>query len=178
MVNWDMVGALAEFGGATAVVVSLLYLARQMRHSTLQARVASFRSLSGRAADWRLALVSDQSASDVYRRGLADGLNSLDETERVRFILIAHGMMRICEEAHVDRSHDVWPAWAELLIEESLVDLMATKGYRDFWALRNHQYSAEFRKLVDDLDSRLGRAAHGQSEDVASVREPADPTAT
>lgn len=32
--NWDAFGAIAEFGGAIAVVVSLLYLAAQVRHNT------------------------------------------------------------------------------------------------------------------------------------------------
>ncbi len=34
--NWDAIGAIAEIVGATAVVVTLYYLAMQVRESRLQ----------------------------------------------------------------------------------------------------------------------------------------------
>ena len=43
-----MVGAVAELGGAVAVVVSLLYLARQLRESAEQAKVSNWKS-----TDWK-----------------------------------------------------------------------------------------------------------------------------
>jgi len=41
--NWDMIGALGEIAGATAVVVSLVYLARQIAISNRLARAEAWR---------------------------------------------------------------------------------------------------------------------------------------
>jgi len=38
--NWDAIGAVGEVGGAIAVVATLVYLARQIRHSA-EANIAS-----------------------------------------------------------------------------------------------------------------------------------------
>jgi len=39
--NWDAIGAVGEVGGAVAVVASLIYVARQIRQNTEQAKLAS-----------------------------------------------------------------------------------------------------------------------------------------
>lgn len=46
--NWDAFGAIGEFGGAVAVVVSLLYLAAQVRHNTRAVQGATAHSVTER----------------------------------------------------------------------------------------------------------------------------------
>jgi hypothetical protein len=43
VINWDAIGAIGEIVGAAAVVVSLVYLAQQMRMSNKLARSEAFR---------------------------------------------------------------------------------------------------------------------------------------
>ena len=40
--NWDAVGAVGEVAGAVAVVLTLFYLSRQIRHSTDVSKVSSY----------------------------------------------------------------------------------------------------------------------------------------
>jgi len=44
--NWDALAAIGQAFGALAVVASLLYLARQVRHSTLQSHAAAWSRLT------------------------------------------------------------------------------------------------------------------------------------
>jgi len=39
MVNWDAAGAVGEIVGAIAVLITLVYLAKQIRHSTHVSKV-------------------------------------------------------------------------------------------------------------------------------------------
>jgi hypothetical protein len=50
--NWEMIGATGEWAGSLAVVVTLFYLARQIRTSTNQANTRERFSRSGWHA-WR-----------------------------------------------------------------------------------------------------------------------------
>ena len=45
--NWDAIGAIAERLGAIGVVVSLLYLATQIRQNTKSVRAAAFFGVTG-----------------------------------------------------------------------------------------------------------------------------------
>jgi len=40
--NWDAIGAIGEVAGAIAVVLTLLFLSRQIRHSTDVSKVSSY----------------------------------------------------------------------------------------------------------------------------------------
>ncbi len=40
--NWDAIGAIGEIGGAIAVVLTLFYLSRQIRHSSNVSKVSSY----------------------------------------------------------------------------------------------------------------------------------------
>jgi hypothetical protein len=44
-VNWEAISAIGQIVGAFAVVISLIYLAREIRSNARSARVASERSL-------------------------------------------------------------------------------------------------------------------------------------
>ncbi len=56
VMNWSAVGAIGELLGAAAVVVSLLYLAAQMRMGARQAQLEAGRNLSRGIGDVSLAL--------------------------------------------------------------------------------------------------------------------------
>ena len=44
--NWDAIGAVGEIVGALAVVVSLIYLATQIRTQNIEARLAAVHEIS------------------------------------------------------------------------------------------------------------------------------------
>ncbi len=49
--NWDAVGAIAESAGALGVIVSLIYLALQVRQNTKQVRLSRFQETSSTLQD-------------------------------------------------------------------------------------------------------------------------------
>jgi len=49
--NWDAIGALSESVGAIVVVITLLYLATQIRAQTKESRLTATRELARDAGD-------------------------------------------------------------------------------------------------------------------------------
>ena len=79
-------GNIGEFVAAVAVLVSLIYLATQIRDNTRSLQAASLQSvLDGQRDHSFLPLAQSAEITELYARGL-NGLDNLDEGERRRFL--------------------------------------------------------------------------------------------
>jgi hypothetical protein len=82
--NWEAIGAVAEILGASAVVASLLYLARQMRHNATATQAARRDTIAQLTTDVLLQIASDAELASIFRRGQNDPA-SLNDDEGLRF---------------------------------------------------------------------------------------------
>ena len=105
--NWDAIGAIAELLGAVGVIVSLVYLATQIRQSreqmnqnTVALRTAAYQQLlsDGLHVGGTQALIVP-GLDRVVRLGLAD-FGQLDEDDRFRFTLWINSVMHTHDNAH------------------------------------------------------------------------------
>lgn len=88
--NWDAIGALAELMGAIGVVVTLVFVAVQVRHS---ARATDSNSDELRATRLRYAadsvsrfselIASNKEVASIWRRGVVG--EELDQDEATQF---------------------------------------------------------------------------------------------
>ena len=145
--NWDAVGAIGEIIGAGAVVISLMYLAVQIRIQNRESKNATIIQLT---EQWN-ALLTFTSQSDEQAKVWVDGLKGevLSDVEKVRFYAIASSFMHISESLylqHLDGRLDV-RVWRGL--EGRLNDVAATKGMRLFWEARKNWFSVEFGQYVE-----------------------------
>jgi len=85
-VNWDAFGAIAEVLGALAVIVSIVYLAAQVRHTRFQLQAQAEDNIISRAFDAYSPLYEGQNVT-VFRRGLQSPV-SLNEDEAFLFQLL------------------------------------------------------------------------------------------
>ena len=89
--NWEAIGAVGEILGATGVIITLIYLAVQVRQNShqierniesnrLTAEDAIVRSFN----EWRALHISDKDVADLFIRGLQDP-GQFDAADRMRF---------------------------------------------------------------------------------------------
>jgi len=154
-------GNLSEFIGALAVVISLVYLAIQIRQNTAQMRESSRVSrlllqenfVSGQESFFRTLLENDNVHS-VWRLGstATDEISSLEDRERFGFIL--YGQMY--------RYHVMYQARAvePMENERSVVQIdrfSKMPAFRSWWT--RHRSSFAFDSdFVDLVDDRIKRA--------------------
>jgi len=99
--NWDAIGAVGEIIGAIAVVVTLVYLAIQMRTNTAAINQASIQATllgRGEATRW---VAGDPDLNRLMWVGAHDP-EQLSEEEKQRYILLLGGVVRPIELAFVD----------------------------------------------------------------------------
>ena len=78
---------LGQVIGALAVVISLIYVAFQIRQNTAAIRSATAQSVHEHFAGWYNAFACDGSLSQIAINGLKD-YGSLSETEKARFVAL------------------------------------------------------------------------------------------
>lgn len=144
--NWDAIGAVGEVLGAAGVIVTLIYLALQIRQNTQALRAASVDSMTSIANGIRTNLFSDPNVTAIYMRGLAD-IESLNDLERERFRLLMTNALWALWNAYAQAQlgdSQSWDAQKPLLRR-----FLSQPGGDWYWQTYKKEFSKEFQKEVD-----------------------------
>ncbi len=159
MLDINTLAAWGEFIGGIAVVVSLVYLASQIRQNSRLLKVSTTGALATSDIEFSKLLIADSELHRIYEEGLADR-DSLPETERRRFDMFLNMMMRafkrdyyFAQDGAINDS--VWQGE-----RQSYLLTLQQAGARQWWSetLVQSYFGDEFRDYVDDL-IREGEAA-------------------
>ena len=98
--NWEAIGAIGEVLAAIAVVISLAYVASQVKSGTqalkTTTRGASFHSLQ----DWNYAVLSEPDIAWIFQRGMAEP-HVLDEHQQARFVHLMYSLLKVFENIYL-----------------------------------------------------------------------------
>lgn len=151
-------GNIGEFVGAIGVIVTMIYLAYQIRQNTrqleqnaLNARAAAVNASLLSARENRLAIFGSAEVSEILVRGLADPAK-LDEVEQYRFRMVIQNatdamMVTHAETAITGYSPEVWETQGVNLARR----IIGSAGGRWFWKSYRAEYPAEFRSEIDRI---------------------------
>jgi hypothetical protein len=149
--NWDAISAVSQLVGSIAVVVSVLYLAVQLRSSTRVARVAAQDAAAAALRDVTKPFMENAELGRVWRTGLED-LKALSAEDQARFFHAAHQFLKALETIHFHYVYglldaQLWQGWRELLRH-----YVATPGLEYYLSLRSAVFSERFRKFLSELE--------------------------
>ena len=96
--NLNDLANLGQIIGAVAVVVSLIYVALQIRQNTNAVRSAAAQVVHEHFASWYHLLANDAELSQIAANGLRDYF-SLSETEKARFIAMFMAFLSYSQNA-------------------------------------------------------------------------------
>jgi hypothetical protein len=148
--NWNALGAIAEIIGAAGVIVSLLYLAGQVRNNSRQLRHAAAQSVLDKLNGLIGQLAFTAGAGDVWTRGLS-GIDALESDEEVvRFSsMLLQAFWAYEEVLHYHQAGDI-EEWAWTHAQAPVEHFMRTPGFQEWWQLRKDWFGEEFQAFVDD----------------------------
>ena len=157
--NWDAVAAIAELMGAVGVILTLLYMARQIgqtgslieQNSQL---LSTSVTIANREAGNDLAKIlgGDRDIARVYWAGLEDR-ESLEDTERQQFdALLFLSFSAFAQDFATDGSR----ATAEFA-----AFILSSSGARSWWRVYDSTHPPEFRAFVE---SQLERHLAAENE--------------
>ena len=85
--NWDALGAIGELVGALAVIVTLIYIAAQVRENTKSLKGFSVDSALNASLNVTSDLTGDAELGQLWASGM-EAWDGLDERERTRLIFL------------------------------------------------------------------------------------------
>jgi hypothetical protein len=146
-VNWDAIGAVGEVLGAAGVIISLLYLAVQIRGDARAKRASAVHEQSGAYRDFLQTLANDGELADIYLRGVRD-FDSVKDADLIRFSSALGFLFRVFDEAFFQWKEGHLDPHVWLGFESPIADMVAYPGVRDWWAGRSHWYSIPFQEFI------------------------------
>jgi hypothetical protein len=147
-VDLERLANLGEFVSGVAVVVSLVYLASQVRQNTTSLRTENYARALERVAAMQARLSEDASLTPVFERGVLDA-TALSPQDRIRFSWAFYEMFGAFEFMfHQARERamppEVWDRWAQ-----TLAWWISLPGVAAWWHSKPTPFSASFSTFVE-----------------------------
>ncbi|MGI9222968.1 MAG: hypothetical protein ACR2QX_00690 [Woeseiaceae bacterium] len=131
-VNWDAITAVAEVLGVFVVVVSLVYLAIQVRQNTLQLRIDNLQGTVRGTLDTNWYYHRDPAAFDAFRHGIA-GFDRMKPKEKALFHSILVDLAFYLEMIRNLESSGLVNKSGREINERFLLAVLLTPGGKQWW---------------------------------------------
>ncbi len=147
-VNWDAISAIGQLVGAIAVVISLIYLANQVRSNARETRLAAMRSTLDFLNRFAQQIAEHADLAELRNRGF-DDFESLERTDRARFGSYMHAIFRTVEDAYYQhlQGHLDPRSWRG--IEVIVREINAHPGVQAWWRSHSQWFDEEFAKFIN-----------------------------
>ena len=96
--NWEAVSAVAEIIGLVVVIVSVLYLAVQVRNQTREYKMAGIHNVTQSLMD-SYAGLEDANAAEVWSRATKD-YDSISDAEKIQVFAFCQRYFRAVEDTY------------------------------------------------------------------------------
>ncbi len=142
-------GALGEFFGAIAVVVTLAYLAIQIRQNTVVQKLGAAQQILGNSVTINTLMALDEPMNELIV-ALSDG-RDLTPTQLAKFNSLSLAVAANHWQVHLQYSSGFLDREIFDAYERRTVRLMKSKYFRDWWTNDRDRFSTGFQKYIEGL---------------------------
>jgi len=143
----EALGNLGDFLGGIAVVITLIYLAFQIRENSRSTRLAAMQSTMLAAQNIGRLPAQDRNLARVVRVGMHDPDDlDADEFQQFRYYLI--NLLRVHEDMFVQHAHGVIDDETWIARAKSLRTIFLSPGGRKVWD-SSDAYRPDFSSWMD-----------------------------
>ena len=147
--NLNDLANIGQVIGAIAVVISLIYVALQIRQNTNAVRAATAQAVHEHFANWYNSFARDASLAKIAIDGLRD-YGSLSETDKARFVAMFMAFLSYSQNAFLKWREGLlepvlWLGW-----EQVMMNLFGAPGGKALWKERSYLFGEEFRRYIEN----------------------------
>lgn len=145
--DWNAIDAISSAIGAVGVIVTIVYLASQIRQNT--------QSIQGQTEQSLMTLEKEVYSmiaeyASIYRRGTSD-MSDLDVDEALQFEYVVAAEMSLVYSAYVQHrrkliSDEVWIAYVNGVQVQ-----LEHRGYHQAWESLKDDYPRSFVAVIDEI---------------------------
>lgn len=145
----EQAAAIAQIFAAVAIVPSLVFVGLQLHANTHQMRISTAAGYYDIYRDHMLPATS-QDFAEIFQRSFA-GQEDLNEVERVRLNSYFAVFTRGYQVMHYQADQKVFDAAFWQGAQNHFADLLASRGFQQYWATRRHHFNPDFQAFTDEL---------------------------
>src|SRR5438128_8421335 len=136
--NWEMISAIGQMLGAIGVIISIVYLAAQIRNQNKESQRAAMNVLTTHWSDLNRTLVENPEIALLWLRALRS-FDDLDAKSKLRFGAHLGRFLRFADNLYLnvlDGTLDqrLWRGY-----ERPIADPVAYPGCQSSWGIRKHR---------------------------------------
>ena len=132
------------------MVISLVYLAAQIRAQSREARLSAMHEISQSFRE-SLAAGSDMTMAEIVTRA-NENFDAVSDAERIVLISGNQRVIRVFEEAFHQRREGRLDEYIWDVMVKQYASFLSAPSMARVWELRKEFYDPEFRAFVDSLD--------------------------
>ncbi len=145
----DALGNIGEFVGSIGVLVSLLYLAIQIKKNTEAERVSAYRAIVSDFGHMNETLASNQGLTQTYVQGMED-FDALASGEKAQVSQVFYMTFRYFENMYYQHRRgyvedELWKGW-----ERIMLTYFARPGFQSWWRARRDVFSESFASFLEN----------------------------
>lgn len=147
--NWDALGATAELISALGVIITLIYLAIQIRANTKESQLSSINDLSNQYTSFLAHITSSEELSTLYVKAITGDPKTLSPTEHGRALMLYGMILRILENAHQQHLAKRMDTVSWLGYKKLIDRGVYSNFFSEYWKLRKDMHNSSFQNLVE-----------------------------
>ena len=147
--NWEAIAAIGEVVGAVAVVVTLLFVARDIRQNSKSLAMAALRDTTAQWNQWSDMIASSSDLAHIVEKG-NESYSSLSGSEKLRYGAYVQSFFDNVESYRslvIDHKTDKDLAVLTAIVARRL----AIPGFAEWWRENTPDYGGEFIDWVENL---------------------------
>jgi hypothetical protein len=155
-VNLEIMTKLGQLISTFAVIISLIFVALQMRHNTKTLRIQNYSRTLDRMSAMQANMSMDENFMFIVSKGVLDP-SELTSKQRIQFTWALYEMFGAFEFLYHQRERDalpdeVWERWSFTIAWWSTFP-----GVQEWWEAKPTPFSADFSEFVANLISTVDR---------------------
>ena len=149
--NWNAVSAISEIVGALVVIVTLLFIAREVRQNNRSLAMAALRDSTSRWNQWSEMIATSPDLADVVARGNRN-FEQLSEAESLRYGAYVQSFFDNVESyrsmvVDLDLERDI--EVLEAIVRRRII----VPGFEKWWTDNTDDYDVQFVAWIDRVRS-------------------------
>ena len=129
--NWEAIGAVGEILGAIAVLVTLIYLAAQIRQNSQFVKAATYHSTMRARNEFNFAIATTPGVSALLIRA-GDKSITFDAEERQRFNSLMWGFWNLFEDSLVQHTNGLLTPESWEATRWAMAEMLRSPGVRNW----------------------------------------------
>jgi hypothetical protein len=150
VMNWNAIGAVGELLGAMGVIISLVYLAVQIRRNTRTQKRANVGDIATELATTARCTATDPELASLLLRGYSD-IGSLNSVERYRFDTFLYAFIANFERALIDARGGDYPEEQLVPLRAAIAGFLGTDGGRAWWEQTRTWFTLFGQQSIDAI---------------------------